>query len=114
MAGLAAATGAVQIALIASQSFAKGGIVEGTSTSGDNTLVRANAGELILNKAQQDVVADRLSSNSPQVQVGGDTIIINGNADATTVEAIRQTRTEQLQEMREMLLDLQYRGQMVV
>jgi len=116
MAALTAAAGAAQIALIASQSFAQGGIVEGSSTSGDNTLVRANAGEAIMTRAQQDrllAIADGRASGGASVTVGGDTIVINGSADASTVESIRQTRTEQLAQMREMMLDLQYRGQMI-
>ena len=52
-AALIAASTAAQIAVISSQSFAQGGIVQGTSFSGDKTLVRANAGEMVLNKGQQ-------------------------------------------------------------
>lgn len=40
-----------------------GGIVPGTSTFGDRTLVRANAGELILNRAQSGRIAEQLESN---------------------------------------------------
>lgn len=46
-------TGAVQIANIAAQKFAKGGIVQGDSRSGDNVNVRANAGEMMLTDEQQ-------------------------------------------------------------
>lgn len=35
------------------EAYAKGGIIGGNSTSGDRQLVRANAGEMILNKTQQ-------------------------------------------------------------
>ena len=45
-----------------SQKFAQGGIVGGTSYSGDNVLARVNSGELILNMAQQDNVAKALST----------------------------------------------------
>lgn len=45
-----------------SQKFASGGIVGGTSYSGDNVLARVNSGELILNMAQQDNVAKVLST----------------------------------------------------
>lgn len=45
-----------------SQKFASGGIVGGTSYSGDNVLARVNSGELILNMAQQDNVAKALST----------------------------------------------------
>ena len=52
-AALVAATTAAQIAVISSQSFAKGGIVSGTSFTGDKVPVRANAGEMVLTKRQQ-------------------------------------------------------------
>ena len=44
------------------QKFAQGGIVGGSSYSGDNMLARVNSGELILNMAQQDNVAKALST----------------------------------------------------
>ncbi|MBD3387588.1 MAG: hypothetical protein GF414_01480 [Candidatus Altiarchaeales archaeon] len=113
MAVVTAAVTATQIALIASQSFAQGGIVQGDSTTGDRTMVRANAGELILNTAQQENVASRLSQPS-NVSVGGDTIIIQGNADESTVAAIQQTRQDQLEALREMQLELNYQGQGVM
>jgi hypothetical protein len=46
-------TGAVQLAQIASQKFAQGGVVRGESRTGDNVLVRANAGEMVLTEQQQ-------------------------------------------------------------
>lgn len=47
---------------IKSQKFAHGGIVGGSSYSGDNVLARVNSGELILNMSQQDNVARALST----------------------------------------------------
>ena len=44
------------------QKFAQGGIVGGSSYSGDNVLARVNSGELILNMSQQDNVAKALST----------------------------------------------------
>ena len=44
------------------QKFAQGGIVGGSSYSGDNVLARVNSGELILSMAQQDNVAKALST----------------------------------------------------
>lgn len=52
---LAATAVAGIIALLMSkmQKFAKGGIVGGTSTTGDKNIVRANAGEMLITKSQQ-------------------------------------------------------------
>ena len=50
----------------ATQGFAQGGIVGGNSYSGDNTLIRANAGELVLTKSQQNTLAGALEGNGLQ------------------------------------------------
>ena len=47
--GLAAMTTAISTI----QSFNDGGIVNGSTTTGDNTLVRVNSGEMVLNNRQQ-------------------------------------------------------------
>ena len=54
-----------------SQKFASGGIVGGTSYSGDNVIARVNSGELILNMAQQDNVANALSALADMSGIGG-------------------------------------------
>ena len=54
-----------------SQTFAQGGIVGGTSYSGDNVIARVNSGELILNMAQQDNVANALSALADMSGIGG-------------------------------------------
>lgn len=43
--------------------YAKGGIVDGNSYSGDNIPIMANAGELILDKAAQNSIASQLEGN---------------------------------------------------
>ena len=60
------ATMAATIAQIksATKGFAEGGIVPGNSFSGDNTLIRANAGELILDRAAQSSIAGQLENNA--------------------------------------------------
>lgn len=45
-------------------SFASGGVVPGTSYSGDNTIIAANAGEVVLNRAQQTNLASQLEAGS--------------------------------------------------
>jgi hypothetical protein len=86
------AMGAAQIALIASQSFARGGIVQGPS-QGDNVLVRANGGEGLFTLAQQArlfAIANGEGVGGPSVsnQVS---ITINADVDdATWAERQRQ------------------------
>lgn len=66
-----AAVAAVLAAILASVSKAKssagnyavGGIVPGSSFSGDNLTANVNSGELILNRAQQGAIAGQLNSN---------------------------------------------------
>lgn len=52
----------VKAATLALSAFADGGIVQGTAFHGDTTLVRANKGEMILNKAQQANLFNALKS----------------------------------------------------
>ena len=54
---LVAAAGAIEVATIQAQEFAQGGIVQGDPNLGDVVPVRATAGELILNQAQQENLA---------------------------------------------------------
>jgi len=47
-----------------SGSYASGGVVPGSSFSGDNTIIAANAGEVVLNRAQQTNLASQLEAGS--------------------------------------------------
>ena len=117
MAAIAGATGAAQVAAISAQSFAQGGIVAGTSFTGDMVAARVNSGEMILNRAQQSQLFAMANGaggggGSNSVSMGGDTIVINGNADQDTVEQIRQTKQQQMEDMRELLKEMKYHGQL--
>ena len=64
------------------QSFAEGGIVKGSTTMGDNVLIRANAGEMLLNSKQQANLFNLLNSgavNSSNVELSVSTIKIKGS-----------------------------------
>ena len=52
-AGFTAAAEAI-VKGVGAMQFAQGGIVGGTSYTGDNVIARVNSGEMILNKAQQN------------------------------------------------------------
>ena len=58
---IAASIASVLGALANMNKFAKGGIVGGNSTRGDHNIVRTNAGEMILNKAQQGTLFNMLN-----------------------------------------------------
>jgi hypothetical protein len=114
MAGVAAALGTAQIAIIASQQFAQGGIVTGASFTGDQIPVRVNSGEMILNRAQQSqlfAMANGIGGGNA-ISMGGDTIVINGNADQNAIDQIRKSRQEQMQEMKDLLKEMKYHGQL--
>jgi hypothetical protein len=73
-AAAAVASGMAQVATIKSQKFADGGIVGGNSQYGDQVPVRANSGEMILNKTQQKKLFDTINGNS---QGGEKQIVFN-------------------------------------
>ena len=87
--GAAAAITASMVSMIAeihnATGYAHGGVIEGTSFSGDNQWARVNAGETILNRAQTGIIASALQdsarteidSSSPYVT--GETIILGAN-----------------------------------
>lgn len=72
LAAIAAGVAAVIAALASMSKFAKGGIVGGNSYSGDKQMARVNAGEMILNRAQQrtlwDIVNGKKGVNGGNVQ----------------------------------------------
>ena len=79
-AGLAGAAATLQLGAVAASKpsppkFAEGGIVPGTSYSGDNVSAQVNSGEMVLNKAQQKNLFDMAQGGG-----GGGTVnlIIDG------------------------------------
>lgn len=56
-----AAVASVIAALANLPKFATGGVVPGNMLSGDNVLIRANSGEVVLNRDQQDILSKRLN-----------------------------------------------------
>ena len=87
--GAAAAITASMVAMIAeihnATGYAHGGVIEGTSFSGDNQWARVNAGETILNRAQSGVIAsalqdsNRASSQPSSPYVNGELIFLGTN-----------------------------------
>lgn len=107
MAIIVGVLGAIQTGIIASQAFARGGIVQpeaGKANTGDNILVRANPGERILtekqNRAYENIIMGGFSS-------GPVTVTINGNADERTVtSALAKSREQQMYDMRRLMLEM--------
>lgn len=65
-AGLATMTATIaSVKSVTSGSYADGGIIPGNNYSGDMLTANVNAGELILNRAQQASIASQLASSNP-------------------------------------------------
>lgn len=79
---IGAAAGVQMASLIASKpvppSFATGGIVQGSSWSGDNVRANVNSGEMILNAAQQKALWE--TANGRGASGGGMSVVINNSA----------------------------------
>ncbi|EJX07588.1 hypothetical protein EVA_04299, partial [gut metagenome] len=81
IAAIAAGVAAVMAALaMISGAFAEGGIVPGTSRTGDRLLARVNSGEMILNATQQARlfrIANGAAVTTPRALTGHDAVQIN-------------------------------------
>ena len=84
---LVAASGALQIATITANKprppqFAAGGIVPGSSYSGDHVTANVNSGEMILNAAQQKQLWQMANGNSSGAQIVNVPVNIENHTDA--------------------------------
>ena len=92
LAALIGASGAIQIATITANkpknpSFATGGIVPGTSYSGDRVQANVNSGEMILNAQQQRNLWDMANSRGGGAVVNMPVTIENNASDAVSASA---------------------------
>jgi len=76
-----AAMAAQHAASLSLQAFAEGGIVKGSTTVGDNILVRANKGEMILNQRQQNNLFREIDQNrmATNIEPGQVEFVIKGD-----------------------------------
>ena len=83
------AQAAAKAAIASMQAFAEGGIVQGGSYSGDRLLVRANAGEMILNNRQQKNLFDLLDTGA-MPQSGGVNVQVTGVVRGTDLILVQK------------------------
>ena len=86
-AGIAAA-GAAQVATIKEQKFATGGIVDGTSYTGDKIPVSVNSGEMILTRAQQGELFNKLNGGGSTTQPLTIQLNVGSGADSVNLRKI--------------------------
>lgn len=76
---IASGVAAVVAALASISQFETGGIVGGTSFTGDNVLARVNSGEMILNKSQQanlfKMINNGSNTGSVEFEIKGDRLV---------------------------------------
>jgi hypothetical protein len=92
LAALIGASGAIQIATITANkpknpSFATGGIVPGTSYSGDRVTANVNSGEMILNAQQQRNLWDMANNKGGGAVVNMPVTIENNASDSVSASA---------------------------
>ena len=107
--------GAVTAKKIREAKFEGGGIVQGSRFPADTVNAKVTGGEMILNASQQsrlfNIAAGKAKVSGTTLNIGGDTMIFNGAVDDTTVESLRKTREDQLEDLREMMDELEFAGQ---
>jgi len=94
---IAAQVGMITGAFAGIAAFANGGMVGGSSFSGDKLFARVNSGEMILNKGQQSNMAGMMDSNrgNVNVQLGVGTKLVGRDLIFfLREEAIKLTRTQ--------------------
>jgi len=74
--------------------FADGGIVPGSSTKGDQIWGRLNAGEVVMNAAQQKTVAEKLTENNRPINIHVHTYLDGREVATNSVRYINNGQTE--------------------
>lgn len=85
IAGLATALSVVAQIKSAAEAHAMGGIVGGSSYSGDNVLTRLNSGEMVLNKKQQQNLFNAINSGNLGSNSGTQTVQVQGVIRGTDI-----------------------------
>ena len=109
---LVLAGGVAQVATIAAQQYADGGIVPGNSYSGDKQTAKVNSGEMILNKEQQSNLFNMINRGNSGNNIIDASINISGNADSSTIELLNEYSIEQEKRLLAGLEQLKYNGKL--
>lgn len=118
---IVAALSTVQVGIMLAQyaKMAVGGIVPGDPSAGDSVPTMLQPGEMVSNRKQQQNLlmaianGQRQTQAIPTVSIGDTSITINGDADKAMVErALRENRQRQMSDMKSLLRDMQYAGQL--
>ena len=111
------AQGAITAKKIREAKFQDGGIVGGSSVSGDNVPVRVNSREMILNQQQQarlfNIAQGRTRTESTAVNLSVGDIVINGPVTPEALEQVEASREEQLDDLKGMIRELRLTGNLV-
>jgi hypothetical protein len=106
---------ATEVGVIASQEFARGGVVGGNPALGDVQNAKLTGGEVVMNQGQQArtlmAIANGSGGRGTSVRGGDIHVTIQGNADEATINrAMNRSRQQQMQDMKMLLRDMQYAG----
>lgn len=94
------ANGAVKTRVVDAQKKATGGIIQGQSTTGDKNVVMSNAGEMVLNKQQQENLFNAIASNDFSSLVGTSNTNDLLTSSTSLTQGISETSLDKGQEER--------------
>ena len=111
--GAGTAANIARISAMQPPKFQHGGIVGGDSFAGDRMTARVNSGEMILNRQQQTSLFNAINRGTAgaSISVGGDTFVINGDADESFVQGIAKTKESRLAKLKNDIAELSAAGQ---
>jgi len=85
-------------------------VVPGNSFVGDKVPARVNSGEMILTREDQSELLGAIRDGSVGSTSISAPIVINGNADASTVTSLKNAQEKQIEQLRSLVLEAKSRG----
>lgn len=117
MAATIGTLGAIQTGIIASQAFAKGGVVQqepGIPSTGDRHLARVNPGERILTEEQNALYERQQRQSGLNVYITGSTYNVSSEVSAKTFEDLQRYDRENTEYIVSSIRRAKYRGMLEV